>query len=62
MDEKVAYSVDEAAQALSLGRTTVKQLIATGDLPSVRVGRRRLIPRSALETYVHRLLQDQEPA
>lgn len=62
MGEKVAYSIEEAAQVLSLGRTTVKQLIATGQLPSVRVGRRRLIPRSALETYIDHLLQDQEPA
>ncbi|NKY99144.1 helix-turn-helix domain-containing protein [Nocardiopsis alborubida] len=62
MGEKVAYSVEEAAQALSLGQTTVKKLIATGRLPSVRVGRRRLIPRSALEDYVNQLIEDQAPA
>jgi excisionase family DNA binding protein len=60
--EKVAYSVEQAAQALSLGQTTVKKLIATGQLPSVRVGRRRLIPRSALEGYINQLIEDQAPA
>lgn len=62
MDEKIAYSVEEAAQALSLGRTTVKKLIATGQLVSVRVGRRRLIPRSELETYVNGLVEAQASA
>lgn len=62
MQKKVAYSVEEAAQALSLGRSTVKKLIATGELASVRVGRRRLIPRSALESYIERLVEDQTPA
>ncbi|MEU4283604.1 helix-turn-helix domain-containing protein [Nocardiopsis dassonvillei] len=59
MDEKIAYSVEEAAQALSLGHTTVKKLIATGQLTSVRVGRRRLIPRSELESYVNGLVESQ---
>ncbi|MCY9783035.1 helix-turn-helix domain-containing protein [Nocardiopsis sp. EMB25] len=62
MGEKVAYSIEEAAQALSLGRTTVKKLVATGKLASVRVGRRRLIPRSVLEEYVNRLVEDQASA
>lgn len=62
MEHKIAYSVQEAAYALSLGTTTVKKLIATGQLPSVRVGRRRLVPRSALETYINRLLDDQASA
>ncbi|MFD6951223.1 excisionase [Nocardiopsis sp. TSRI0078] len=62
MDEKLAYSVEEAAQALSLGRTTVKKLIAAGQLTSVRVGRRRLIPRSTLETYINSLVEGQASA
>ncbi|MFF8763383.1 helix-turn-helix domain-containing protein [Nocardiopsis dassonvillei] len=62
MEHKVAYSVQETAHVLSLGTTTVKKLIATGQLPSVRVGRRRLVPHSALETYINRLLDDQPSA
>lgn len=62
MDDKVAYSVREAAQALSLGTSTVKKLIASDELASVRVGRRRLIPRSALTDYLHRLAQEQRSA
>ena len=62
MEHKVAYSVQETARALSLGTMTVKKLIATGQLPSVRVDRRRLVPRSALETYINRLLDDQVSA
>src|SRR5690625_1763356 len=62
VDDKVAYSVQEAAQALSLGTSTVKKLIASDELASVRVGRRRLIPRSALTDYLHRLAQEQRSA
>ena len=62
MSEKVAYSIDEAAYALGLGRITVKKLIATGRLRSVRVGRRRLGPRPALVDYVEGLVRDQASA
>ncbi|WP_198659088.1 hypothetical protein [Nocardiopsis sp. FIRDI 009] len=36
--------------------------MATGELTSVRMGRRRLIPRSALEKYINRLVEDQASA
>ncbi|CAL9396531.1 hypothetical protein SUDANB121_01376 [Nocardiopsis dassonvillei] len=62
MEHKVAYSIQETARALSLGTTTVKKLIATGQLPSVRIGRRRLVPRSALETYINHLVEEQAQA
>src|SRR6266851_7690766 len=50
-DSATLLSVPEAAGALGLGTTTVKKLIAAGELTSVTVGRRRLVPRSALEDF-----------
>ena len=41
--EKLAYSVKEAARALSLGRTSVYVLIANGRLDAFKLGRRTLI-------------------
>jgi excisionase family DNA binding protein len=38
----------EAARLLSVSVDTLEALVRTGQLPSVRVGRRVLIPRSAL--------------
>lgn len=48
----VVYRVDEAALALRLSRSAIYELIRSGRLRSVKQGRRRLIPVSALAEYV----------
>ncbi len=45
----------EAADLLGVSRTTVYELLNTGQLESVRIGRARRIPRAALVAYVDRL-------
>jgi excisionase family DNA binding protein len=52
---KLLVTVDEAAQALSLGRTQVYSLVMRRQLFSVKVGARRLIPTAALHEYVQKL-------
>ena len=49
---KKAYSVSEAAEALSLGRTLVYELIKDGRLRTFHVGTRRLISADALSDFV----------
>jgi len=44
----LTYSVAEAARALGVGRNTVYELIRTGQLPHIKLGRRLLISRAAL--------------
>jgi len=56
--EKLLYDVMEAAGITSLGRTKLLEEIAAGRLRSVKVGRRRLISRAALEDYVAGLSGD----
>ena len=46
------YRVDEAAVALRLSRSVLYELIRTGQLRTVKAGRRRLVPVSALAEYV----------
>ena len=41
-------SVDEAAEALGISRSTVYRELNAGRLPSVKIGRRRLVPASAI--------------
>ena len=53
--EKLVYSVDEAAQQLSIGRTFAFKLIADGDLGSIKIGHRRLVARTDLEAFVSKL-------
>lgn len=49
----LAYSVDQAAEALGVSPSTVRSLIHRGDLPTVDgFGRRQLIPRMSLEAFV----------
>jgi excisionase family DNA binding protein len=50
--EKQLYRVPEAMALLSLGRSTIYELIRSGRLHSVTEGRTRLIPASAILEYV----------
>lgn len=51
---KLAYSIGEACEATSLGRSTIYNLIAAGRLRLRKVGRRSVILGEDLE----RLLED----
>lgn len=55
--EKLAYSVQEVAAALDLHPNTVRKLIERGELPSVRLGHRILVPKAKLDA----LLADKNP-
>jgi excisionase family DNA binding protein len=53
---KLLLTVEEAAERLGVGRTTMYALIKTGAVESVPVGGRlRRIPPDALETYIANL-------
>ncbi len=43
------YSVPGAARVLGISREAAYQAVARNELPSVRIGKRILIPRMALE-------------
>jgi len=47
--ERVALSVEEAGALLGISRDLAYDLVARGELPSVRLGRRLVVPRRALE-------------
>ncbi len=49
---KLAYSIKEACEASSLGRTTVFNLIAAGRLRVTRIDGRTLIPAEALNALI----------
>lgn len=44
----LTYSIDEAAQLLGIGRNSAFEAARRGDLPSIRIGKRLLVPRAAL--------------
>ena len=45
---RLALSVTEAAELLGISRALAYELVARGELPSVRLGRRVVVPRVAL--------------
>lgn len=51
-DDRLLLSVVEAARRLGIGRTLMYDLMGSGEIPSVRVGRLRRIPVRALDEYV----------
>jgi excisionase family DNA binding protein len=50
--ERLAYSPDEAAELLGISRELVHDLLRTGQLGSVKAGRRRLIAKQHLEAFL----------
>lgn len=55
--DKMLLTPEEAAASLSVSRSRVYELIATGALESVRIGVSRRIPADALADYVAELRQ-----
>lgn len=50
--QKLAYSIREACDASSLGKTTIYALIGQGRLHAVRIGGRTVIPAKSLNDLV----------
>ena len=49
---KIGYSIREACQASSLGRSTIYTHISAGRLRATRVGGRTIIPAEALHALI----------
>lgn len=48
-DNRLVLTVTEVAAALGISRAHAYELVAQGELPSLRLGRRIVVPRQALE-------------
>ena len=55
-DAKVLLSVEEAASAMSLGRSFISEVVMRKEIASIKVGRMRRIPMTALQDFVERQL------
>lgn len=49
MNDRLTLTPKEAGKLLGLSRGLMYEAIRTGQIPSIRIGRRILIPRAALE-------------
>jgi excisionase family DNA binding protein len=55
-DKRVVLTIEEAAERLGIGRTTMYALVMSGEVRSVTIGRLRRVPVQCLDEYVTALL------
>lgn len=56
---RLLHSAADVAELLSIGLTTTKALIRSGDLGSIKIRRVRRVPDDALRDYIERLKNEQ---
>ena len=59
-DDKLLLTVPEAAHRLGLGRSFLYQLLMRGAISSIKCGRARRIPVSALEDFIDAQMAEDE--
>ena len=57
---KLLFKLREASEISNIGVTKLYEYINDGSLQSVKVGRSRLIPRDALESFISNLPNDKK--
>ena len=55
LEQRKLLTVQETQELLSIGRTRLFQLIASGRLKSVKIGSSRRIPISAVDEFIEEL-------
>lgn len=56
----LTYSVPEVASLLRINRNTAYELVARGEIPSIRLGRRVLIVRARFDSWLAAPNQERE--
>jgi excisionase family DNA binding protein len=59
--QAVLLTVEEAAERLRIGRTSMYRLVSTGVVESVTIGRLRRVPSDCLDKFVATLRRDKQP-
>ena len=52
LEEKLGVSVDEAARMIGISRARCYPLVMSGEIPSITIGSRRIIPVVALRAWM----------
>jgi excisionase family DNA binding protein len=56
-EQKLTLTIEETAKLLGIGRNLAYDRVKTGEIPVIKIGRRLLVPRRALE----KLLEEPRP-
>ena len=52
--QRMTYKIDEVAQALGLGKTTIHKLLRDGELQKIKLGRATLISAESVDALIQR--------
>ena len=55
--QPLAFSIEDTARELSVGRTTIFSLVKSGQLGRVKVGKRTLIPAAEVRAFLERRIE-----
>lgn len=62
MNDRLTLTVEEAGKRLGIGRCLAYEMAKTGQLPTLRLGRRVLVPVAALEAWLANATQATDSA
>jgi excisionase family DNA binding protein len=52
-EQQATYSVEQAAKILGIGRNTAYEAANSGEIPTIRIGRRVLVPKVWLDALLN---------
>lgn len=58
---RATLTVTEAAEILGISRSSAYELVNTGDIPALRLGRRIVVPRAALDALLETAQNSDSP-
>ena len=60
--DRLTMTVPEAAEALGIGKNQGYEAARAGQIPTIRIGRRLLVPRAAFERWLEQGTPVRDPA
>ncbi|GFG50182.1 excisionase [Mycolicibacterium agri] len=60
-DGPLLLSVEEATKALGISRWQFYQMVWAQELPTITIGRRRLVPAQSLHEFIKKRLEKENP-
>jgi excisionase family DNA binding protein len=57
--EPLAVDIREACRLTGLGRSKLYELLTADEIPSVKIGKRRVIPVASLRKFIEQLTDEQ---
>jgi len=53
VEQRLVYTVEEAASLLGISRSFAYEAVERGEIPSMRIGKRILVPKAVLERFLN---------